>query len=422
MNFLISKKKKRGQPLFLGIFILMAIFLFILIPKSVSANNFSVVTQLPARLDEKMSKLNGLVSNNENEGAYVWFEYGKKGRLQKKSISQQIRGTQDFIINVYDLEPGIVYSYRAVGRKKDSNVVKYGKTKTFIIESSDGENSSTSNNSSSQQTDDCSDQTSEVFAIPTASSVGKVETTNTTVTLYGVVLTGGASTRGWFEWGTTTSLGRVTPAKKLGSSPRVEMKETITGLSSGTTYYYRTVAVTSTGVSRSAIASFTTEGKKEDSDIGKENAASSLGFKSIFKKETDETINDGESENKVNNEKQDFNNDSLGGVFAWSSSLRNQFFNIDEKGNIDAKISFNEPKEKQNFLLAGVVYGKNFLPNTWSEWGFVIIFLYLIISRAHYFLRNRKKRKEEKKEREEELRRVQDLQFKQTTNNSGLVV
>ena len=436
MNFLILKEKKPIKPLLLISMAFITACLFMSVPTKVFANNFFVVTQLPTQLDKNMSAFSGFVSNDNDSKASVWFEYGKNGRFEESSNKYKVTGTRDFIATAYGFELGVIYSYRVVGRKENSNIIKYGDTKTFIIEGGSYNTSDQSSNSSNQSsnTSGSSDLSCEQFcanccptilgdsSIPTASSGGIVETTNTTATLYGVVFTKSTPTRGWFEWGTTQSLGRVTPAKKLSCDLRVEMKETIYNLSFGTKYYYRTVAVTSAGVSQSAIVSFTTQGEKSN-DIGKANMAGSLGggdFYDQTTKEKDITENN-ILEEKDNDKEQILNKDSLGGVFAWGSTLRGQFFTIDKKGNIVANVSFNETKkEKPNFLLASAAYGKRFLPNTWSEWGFITIFLYLVISRLRNFGVARKKRKEEKKKREEELQQAHDTQLEQTTNGGGV--
>ena len=437
MKFLILKKKRLLKPLLLATAAFIVGCLFVFIPTRASANTFFVVTQLPTQLDKKMSVLSGFVSNDSDNNASVWFEYGKNGRFEESSNKRKIMGTQDFVSRIYSLDPGVLYSYRAVGRKQNSNVIKYGDTKTFIIDSDGSGSFVSSSNSSTQQTDNYSEQTSEQCVVccqceqtsessvmSTASLGKKVETTNTTATLYGVVLTGCVLTRSWFEWGTTISLGRVTPAKKLGSNSRVETKETIYGLSPGTTYYYRNVAVTSAGVNRSAIVSFTTQGER----IGE---AQKMGKQDSFDggNTHDQTISDTADKNLTEKDKSKTDNveislkeDSLGGVFAWGSSLRGQFFAIDEKGNIDTGVSFDEAEtEKQNFLLAGALYSKRFLPNTWSEWGFITIFLYFMISRSHNFWVERKKKREEKKEREAEMRKARNVQLEQTTNGNGVI-
>ena len=434
MNFLILKEKRLIRLLFLIITAFIAVCLFVLVPTKVLASDFYIFTQFPVQVDKKITMLSGFLGNDSEVSTYVWFEYGRNGKFEKSSSKRKLWRSQDFTSRIYSLEPGVLYSYRAVARQQDSNRIRYGDTKTFIVKSENGGSYSTSGSDSSQQTNtseqtngqcvECCSCPQTISSIkPVAQSGGVAETTNTTATLHGVVSTRGTPTRGWFEWGTTQSLGRVTPAKKLGSASRVEMKETIYGLSPGTKYYYRTVAVTSAGVSRTTIVSFTTQGEKSN-DTGKANMAGSLGGEDFYDQTTKEKdiTESNILEEKDNNKEQTLNEDPLGGVFAWGSILRGQFFTIDEKGNIVADVSFNETKkEKPNFLLASAAYSKRFLPNTWSEWGFITIFLYLIISRLRNFWVARKKRKEEKEKREEELQQAHDMQFEQTTNGGGVI-
>ena len=435
MTFLIPKEKRQVKPLFLVITVLIVTCLFILVPVKAFADSFYIITQFPTQLDKKMSVLRGFVSNNSEVSAYVWFEYGRKGKFEKSSSKRKLWGSQDFTSRIYNLEPGVVYSYRAVARQQDSNRIKYSDTKTFIIEREGDEIYNTSSDDSTQQINNSGQTSGECVVCcncsqtikSVAQSGGTTEITDTTATLHGVVLTGGVPTRGWFEWGTTRSLGRVTPAKKLGSASRIEMKETIQGLSSGTTYYYRIVSVTSAGVDHGVLMSFKTKGvavvgtieTTEDEPV----IAQTKPFVSNSVNNEDDKNSFSDNNVQEKQKSDDSENDSEKNIFAWGSTLRGQFFTIDEKGNINTGASFNETKkEKQNFLLASAAYSKRFLPDTWSEWGFITIFLYLIISRLHNFWVARKKRKQEKKEREEEMNKARDMQLEQTTNGGGVIV
>lgn len=414
-NFLTSKKGKSNNFLFFKTITAFVLFLFILIPENTFADNFSVTTQLPTQLDKRMTVLSGFVTNNTGS-SYVWVEYGKNGRLEGGSGKEKVIGTGNFNSRVYSLEPGVLYSYRAVGSKEDSGVIVYGETKTFIIESDDSI-------TSSQQTDNASGQTSG-YCLTCCSGgqldesvlpIGTFETTNTTATLRSVVLTGSEPTRGWFEWGTTNSLGRVTPVRELKSSSMVEMKETICGFSPGTEYYFRTVTVTNSGIKRSSIVSFTTQGQENNGGtMSTENSSNNIGNEDeqtlenkIIKSLTSKTNSKDEVVDVQNLE-----GDSLEGVLAWGSTLRGQFFAVDGKGDIDTSLSFNETKKvNQNFLLASTILSGSFLPNTVSGWGFVTILLYLIISRFNSFSKNKKKKKEEEEERAEEMRKARDFQL-----------
>lgn len=73
-----------------------------------------------------------------------------------------------------------------------------------------------------------------------------------------IVPTADASTA-FFEWGTTASYGSTTPVRNTGGGYRsVSLGEVITGLSCGTTYHFRAVAVTANGRTNGMDQSFTT--------------------------------------------------------------------------------------------------------------------------------------------------------------------
>ncbi len=81
----------------------------------------------------------------------------------------------------------------------------------------------------------------------------------TSVDLNGTALIGNNTlTQGWFEWGTSRDLGRVTEIRSIGTSRTVDFSETLSGLSPNTTYFYRAVIQNNTGVYRGDIVPFTT--------------------------------------------------------------------------------------------------------------------------------------------------------------------
>jgi uncharacterized repeat protein (TIGR01451 family) len=69
-------------------------------------------------------------------------------------------------------------------------------------------------------------------------------------------------TNAWFEWGTTIDLGNKTTSTAVGSLPSVIHTDTLTGLTRGTTYYFRAVAENSTLRSVGSILNFTTGGEQ----------------------------------------------------------------------------------------------------------------------------------------------------------------
>lgn len=106
-----------------------------------------------------------------------------------------------------------------------------------------------------------------VPAVAVAASSPTVETGATThVTTGSAVLTGtvnpnGAGTGYSFDYGTSTALGAVTASRRAGHGAKaVAVKQSIGGLTPGTTYYYRLDALSTLGGTSGQIRSFKTGG------------------------------------------------------------------------------------------------------------------------------------------------------------------
>ena len=82
----------------------------------------------------------------------------------------------------------------------------------------------------------------------------------TTVVLNGTVTPKGAATTYYFQYGTSSLYGSVTPAGTVAAgSGRVKVTAAVTGLAPVTTYHYRLVAQNSVGVARGAHRTFKTK-------------------------------------------------------------------------------------------------------------------------------------------------------------------
>ncbi|MBW6502979.1 hypothetical protein K0B90_01715 [bacterium] len=82
---------------------------------------------------------------------------------------------------------------------------------------------------------------------------------STTATLNGNVTANGLTTNAWFEWGTDSTLttSTSTSSQSIGSGTTSQaVNAVLTGLSTGTTYYYRVVASNSLGTTPGNIANF----------------------------------------------------------------------------------------------------------------------------------------------------------------------
>ena len=82
--------------------------------------------------------------------------------------------------------------------------------------------------------------------LPSATTGSATNITSNSATLNGVVNPNGVATGAFFQWGTTVSYGNLTTSQVLGSgTSNVNISANLTGLSSNTTYHFRTVATNS---------------------------------------------------------------------------------------------------------------------------------------------------------------------------------
>jgi hypothetical protein len=110
---------------------------------------------------------------------------------------------------------------------------------------------------------------------PTATTGSAVATTTTSEALVGTVNPNGTGTRYHFQYGTTTAYGATTPSitAGVGVSP-VQGTVALNGLTPGTVYHYRIVAVSSAGTVDGTDATFTAGGTSAVSVLGHEGFVS----------------------------------------------------------------------------------------------------------------------------------------------------
>ena len=94
-----------------------------------------------------------------------------------------------------------------------------------------------------------------------AETQAATDVTTTSAVLHGSVDPGGDMTTYWFEVGTTTDYGIVTPPANTGQQPQaVAVTRAVGGLDAGTTYHVRVVASSGDHVAQGEDTTFTTTG------------------------------------------------------------------------------------------------------------------------------------------------------------------
>ena len=181
--------------------------------------------------------LNGGVNPN-GAATTAWFEWGTGPTLATFSVtsSQSMgSGTSSQPVNaaVSGWSPGTTYYFRTAASNAG------GTAKGTIL-------------SVSTSTD-----------APTAATNAATSVTSGGATLNGGVNPNGAATTAWFEWGADPTLATfsVTSSQSMGSGTSSQpVNSAVSGLISGTTYYFRVAASNATGTAKGSIAGFTVLG------------------------------------------------------------------------------------------------------------------------------------------------------------------
>jgi|GEM_PF-2255862 len=197
----------------------------------------TVATQVASSVGEKVATLNGTVNPNGSASSY-YFEYGTGKSYGSKTVEASAGSGSSAVEksqSISGLSPNTEYHYRIVALSENPDPA-YGTDQTFTT------------------TGPPSVGTSEGF--PDA-------TTGEAATLGGIVDPNGQSTTYQFEYGTSSGSYKTTvpiPTESAGSGMNGKwMSYKITGLTRGTTYYFRITATNPGGKVSGSEVSFTTQ-------------------------------------------------------------------------------------------------------------------------------------------------------------------
>lgn len=186
-------------------------------------------------INENNATLNGTVNPN-GLATRAWFEYGTDPGLPTPSSSpDQDAGNglidQAVSTSLSGLAPGTAYYFRVCA--ENSGGYSEGQIMSFT--------------------------TASPASPPAVTTIAATSIGATGATLNGSVIPNGLATDAWFEWGTDPNLAGygTTEAQAVGSGTTSQtINQVLTGLATGTVYYYRVAASNGSGTSKGAILSF----------------------------------------------------------------------------------------------------------------------------------------------------------------------
>lgn len=196
----------------------------------------TIATDAATNIASNSATLNSTYNAN-GSSTTVWFEYGTTSALGTTVGSSTVgTGAGQYAYSLAGLAPSTTYYFRAVAQNST------GPNNTALIRSftTDGQNNS--NQSAPDITTDSATNVSEDAA-----------------RLNGSYDANGSSVDTWFEYGTSSSnLNRSTNRINQGTGSD-DFSQSITNLSSDTTYYFRAVGQNANGTDYGTIRSFTTD-------------------------------------------------------------------------------------------------------------------------------------------------------------------
>jgi len=212
----------------------------------------TVVTNNPTSISENSVFLNGYVSGNSVPTAY--FEWGTEATNLNLRTQSNAYGSYSTTFTAYvsGLAPNTNYYYRAVAHNS------YETVRGAVVSFRSGYTSNTVTTTTSTSTNTGAyTQTTAISATTEQATLVESNKAELNGTIYNP---SNKPTTAYFEWGTTVSLGNRTEYISLGSNPNVIHQNTISGLKSGTLYYFRIVAENYSERSVGATNSFMTRG------------------------------------------------------------------------------------------------------------------------------------------------------------------
>jgi hypothetical protein len=221
--------------------------------------SYEVTTYSATNVCKSGATLNGYVNPFFTTDTVRWFEWGTSQNYLPNQTNQSRNGsnTEYFRQDIVSLTPNTTYYFRVAAN--NSKGTGRGEVLSFRTEGSAACAGSSNTGSLSGNTSGGSD--TNTYVSQSVITKRATDIINTGARLNAVALPlGQAQTYGWFEWGGTPDLGNTSVRRYLGSTQSLPWSEVVSGLTPGTTYFFKPVAENQDGRFEGVLFSFRTTG------------------------------------------------------------------------------------------------------------------------------------------------------------------
>jgi hypothetical protein len=237
-----------------------------------AVSSYEVTTYSATNICQGGGTLNGYVNPFFSNDTTRWFEWGTSQDYLSNQTNTTRSGnnTEYFQQDIYNLAPNTVYYFRVAA--KNSKGLARGDVLSFTTRGSAcptgtsvsapvGNTTSggyvyTNTNTSNNANPGINTYVSQSVITKPATNI-----INTSAILSAVALPlGSTQTYGWFEWGNTPNLGYNSVRRYLGVGNTLSWNEVLSGLTPGTTYFFKPVIENQNGRVEGTLFSFHTTG------------------------------------------------------------------------------------------------------------------------------------------------------------------
>jgi hypothetical protein len=251
---------KQSTPyLFLAVFTVLG---FLPVSAVFAITSYQVSTISATDICQTGGVLRGYINPFFTNDTVRWFEWGTSHDFLPNRTNTTINGnnTESFSQTIRGLATQTTYYFRVAAQNSLNPTPARGEIMSFKTRGNICGASIA--NAPNTNTPDTNSNTNNVLVFQTVITGRATGITDTGATLNATALSAGGSaiTYGWFEWGSTPNLGYTTIRRNVGTGASSPFDEDLSGLTPGTTYFFKPIIENQNRTAEGTTFSFHTTG------------------------------------------------------------------------------------------------------------------------------------------------------------------